>query len=96
MGHKIFVSYKFADDQVKNLNGQQNSTVRDYVDELGNYFDNSSHARSVYHMRSIYHARSETSAPALSNPSPQATERERGAASAAQGEGRIHSAREHQ
>ena len=43
MGHKIFVSYKFADDQVKNLNGQQNSTVRDYVDELENYFDNSSH-----------------------------------------------------
>ena len=43
MGHKIFVSYKFADDQVKNLNGQQNSTVRDYVDELENYFDSSSH-----------------------------------------------------
>ena len=43
MGHKIFVSYKFADDQVKNLNGQQNSTVRDYVDELENHFDSSSH-----------------------------------------------------
>lgn len=43
MGHKIFVSYKFADDQVKNLNGQQNSTVRDYVNELEDYFDNSSH-----------------------------------------------------
>lgn len=43
MGHKIFVSYKFADDQVKNLNGQQNSTARNYVDELENYFDSSSH-----------------------------------------------------
>ena len=43
MGHKIFVSYKFADDQVKDLAGQQNSTVRDYVDELENYFDSSSH-----------------------------------------------------
>ena len=43
MGHKIFVSYKFADDQVKNLSGQKNSTVRDYVDKLENYFDSSSH-----------------------------------------------------
>lgn len=43
MGHKIFVSYKYADDQVANLVGQRNSTVRDYVDELENYFDNSSH-----------------------------------------------------
>ena len=43
MGHKIFVSYKFADDQVKNLAGQQNSTVRNYVDKLENYFDSSSH-----------------------------------------------------
>lgn len=43
MGHKIFVSYKFADNQVKNLNGQQNSTARSYVDELENYFDSSSH-----------------------------------------------------
>ena len=43
MGHKIFVSYKFADDQVKNLNGQYNSTVRDYVDKLEDYFDSSTH-----------------------------------------------------
>lgn len=43
MGHKIFVSYKYADDTVANLPGQQNSTVRDYVDELEKYFDSSSH-----------------------------------------------------
>ena len=43
MGHKIFVSYKYADDQVANLAGQRNSTVRDYVDKLEDYFDSSSH-----------------------------------------------------
>ena len=43
MGHKIFVSYKYADDQVANLADQRNSTVRDYVDELESYFDSSSH-----------------------------------------------------
>ncbi len=43
MGHKIFVSYKYADDQVANLANQENSTVRNYVDALEDYFDNSSH-----------------------------------------------------
>lgn len=43
MGHKIFVSYKYADDQVANLPGQWNSTARDYVDKLEEYFDSSSH-----------------------------------------------------
>lgn len=43
MGHKIFVSYKYADDSVKNLNFFENSTVRDYVDELENIIDNSNH-----------------------------------------------------
>ena len=39
MEHKIFVSYKFADSQVANLAGQNNSIVRDYVDKLENYLD---------------------------------------------------------
>lgn len=43
MGHKIFVSYKYADDSVKNLNVFENSTVRDYVDELENIIDSSNH-----------------------------------------------------
>ena len=43
MGHKIFVSYKYADDNVKNLKLFENSTVRDYVDELENKIDNSNH-----------------------------------------------------
>jgi len=43
MGHKIFVSYKYADDQVANLSGQNNSTVRDYVGDLESYVDSSSH-----------------------------------------------------
>lgn len=32
MGKKIFVSYKYADDFVENLEKEVNSTVRDYVD----------------------------------------------------------------
>lgn len=32
MGHKIFVSYKYADDSVYNLEKYTNSTVRDYID----------------------------------------------------------------
>ena len=34
MGKKIFVSYKYADDRVKNLKSGENSTVRDYVNKL--------------------------------------------------------------
>lgn len=34
MEHKIFVSYKFADSQVANLDEQSNSIVRNYVDKL--------------------------------------------------------------
>lgn len=34
MGKKIFVSYKYADDQVENLSLYVNSTVRDYVDKF--------------------------------------------------------------
>ncbi len=43
MGKKIFVSYKFADDRVKNLLFYENSTVRDYVtkfEEVLNTSDN--------------------------------------------------------
>lgn len=31
MGKKIFVSYKYKDNQVRNLSIYENSTVRDYV-----------------------------------------------------------------
>ena len=40
MGHKIFVSYKYADYSVKNLNAYTNSKVRDYVTELENLLKN--------------------------------------------------------
>ena len=43
MEHKIFVSYKFTDDQVANLAGQSNSIVRDYVDKLEDYLGSSAH-----------------------------------------------------
>lgn len=39
MGRKIFVSYKFADDNVANLSIWKNSTVRDYVTEFENILD---------------------------------------------------------
>ena len=39
MGKKIFVSYKYADDQVENLSVDQNSTVRDYVTEFEEKLD---------------------------------------------------------
>ncbi len=39
MGRKIFVSYKYADDQVENLSLWQNSTVRDYVTEFEHILD---------------------------------------------------------
>lgn len=41
MGKKIFVSYKYADDQVENLNLYVNSTVRDYVDKFEEKVDSS-------------------------------------------------------
>lgn len=44
MGHKIFISYKYADTQVKTLEGQWNTSVRDYVDKLEDYIkDKSDH-----------------------------------------------------
>lgn len=39
MGNKIFVSYKYADDQVRNLEVGKNSTVRDYIDEFEKKLD---------------------------------------------------------
>lgn len=42
-GHKIFVSYKYADNQVENLSKFENSTVRSYVDELEKKFDKTDH-----------------------------------------------------
>lgn len=44
-GRKIFVSYKYADDDVENLSCSSwcNSTVRDYVDLLEGYLDGTDH-----------------------------------------------------
>lgn len=39
MGKKIFVSYKFADNQVENLSIYENSTVRDYVTKFEEKLD---------------------------------------------------------
>lgn len=39
MGKKIFVSYKFADNQVENLSIYGNSTVRDYVTKFEEKLD---------------------------------------------------------
>ena len=41
MGKKIFVSYKYADDQVENLSIYENSTVRDYVTKFEEVLDSS-------------------------------------------------------
>ena len=41
MGKKIFVSYKYVDDQVENLVWNTNATVRDYVDKFEEKVDSS-------------------------------------------------------
>ena len=41
MGRKIFVSYKYADHQVENLDAWSNSSVRDYVTEFENILEDS-------------------------------------------------------
>ena len=41
LGKKIFVSYKYADDQVENLTLGENSTVRDYIDKFEEKLDSS-------------------------------------------------------
>lgn len=41
MGKKIFVSYKYADNQVENLVWYKNATVRDYVDVFEEKVDSS-------------------------------------------------------
>lgn len=43
MGKKIFVSYKYGDDNVENLSLYQNSIVRDYVTKFEEKLTNSDH-----------------------------------------------------
>ena len=43
MGKKIFVSYKYADNNVENLNTIEDSTVRDYVTVFEERLDKSDH-----------------------------------------------------
>lgn len=44
MGHKIFISYKYADSDVNHITGDswETNTVRDYVDKLEEYLQDSS------------------------------------------------------